>query len=330
MAKVVEMRDAVTVALHEIEGEHVVEAFDRDRFCHSLTVAENLLFGTPVDTSQRMEDLLMQPRLVKILQSAGLYGDFVRIGSSLTDLMLELFSGVDESSDLFTRYSFIDAASLQDYKELSVRIRQRGLEHCDSAEQTMLVSLALKLCPDKHRLNLVDENLARRIVETREVLEAALRNDDPSQVLFIDRDSYHAGFTVRANMLFGVIRYNRRHLLPAINQRLIDVFEAFGMSRDLLDVGLDTHSGVAGGNLTRVFRQKLLLARALVKNPDILVVDNALTALDRESQQELMSRVCALREGKNLVWSFSEAEFASLFDRVLEISDGQVREYASG
>ena len=330
MDRIIGMRDAVKVALHEIEGEHVLEVFDRDRFCHSLTVAENLLFGTPVDADQRMEDLLMQPRLEKILKSSGLYGDFVRIGSSLTDLMLELFSGVDETSDLFARYSFIDAASLQDYRDLSVRIRRQGLEHCDAEEQAMLVSLALKLCPEKHRLNLVDERLATRIVETREVLEAALRDDDPAQVLFLDHDSYHAGFTVRANMLFGVIRYNRRHLLPTINQRLIEVFDAFAMSRDLMDVGLDAPCGVGGGSLTRVFRQKLLLARALVKNPDILVVDNALTALDRESQRELMARVCALRDGKNLVWTFTESEFASLFDRVLEIRDGRIEQIAGG
>ncbi len=322
--RIVEMRDAVTVALHEIEGEHVVEHFAHDRFCNSLSVAENLLFGTPVDPDRSLEALLTQPELIRILQKAGLYGELVRIGSSLTDLMLELFSGVDATSDLFTRYSFIDANSLESYRALSVQIRRHGLEHCDEREQAMLVSMALKLCPDKHRLNLVSDDLAQRIVGVRGELEAALRTGS-EQVLFIDRERYHSGFTMRANMIFGMVRFNRRHLMPAINRRLISVFEAFGLSRELLKVGLGAPCGIRGGNLTRVFRQKLLLARAIVKNPDILVVDNALSALDRVSQQEIITRVTGLRAGRNLVWTFSEAEFAALFDRVLEIHDGQVR-----
>lgn len=324
-AAIVAMRGVVNDALAEVEGGRAVEPFDRERFCHSIPVAQNLLFGTPADGESTLEQLLLRDDAIAALRSCGLYDDFLRIGNSLNDFMLDLFGGVDAESDLFARYSFIDAGDLDRYRELAIRIHHHGLENCEAEDHRLLLSLTFKLCPDKHRLNLLGAEIEQRIVAARGALQASL-GDSPGTLLFFDPDHYHSGFTVRANMLFGMVRHNRRHLMPAINECLVSVFESRGRMRDLIDLGLDAPCGVAGGNLSRVFRQKLLLARALIKNPEILVVDNALTALDRESQLDLLRRVQALRRHRNLVWTVSDDSAVEHFDRLLILEDGGIRD----
>jgi len=87
--------------------------------------------------------------------------------------------------------------------------------------------------------------------------------------------------------------------------------------------------GVGGGRLNAVQRQKLALARALLKRSDLLVVNEALSVLDGAGQNRLVERILDLCRGKGVIWTLQRPEMAVLFDSILVMGDGRLVEQGS-
>ena len=73
-------------------------------------------------------------------------------------------------------------------------------------------------------------------------------------------------------------------------------------------------------------RQKIGLARAMLKRPALLVVDRADTALDPASQQRVLDGVLAERRGQGVVWVLQRADVAERFSQVLVMERGKLTE----
>ena len=71
-------------------------------------------------------------------------------------------------------------------------------------------------------------------------------------------------------------------------------------------------------------RQKLAICRALIKRPDLLIVNEAAGVLDTSSQQRLLARVLEACKGRGVIWTLQRAEAASGFDRVLVMRAGRL------
>ena len=74
------------------------------------------------------------------------------------------------------------------------------------------------------------------------------------------------------------------------------ILEELGLYDDVLDIGLDFNVGVGGRRLTGAQRQKLDLARALLKRADFFVLNRPLLALDTRLQDQILRNV--LEEAK--------------------------------
>jgi len=109
-----------------------------------------------------------------------------------------------------------------------------------------------------------------------------------------------------------------------IGQILQSVIAELGLEDDIARIGLGFHAGAAGKRLSPSQRQRLALARALVKNPDILVVNGALAVLDPQAQNDILKRVIAARAGKGLVWTLSPGQDSADFDRVISFEHGRI------
>jgi len=91
-------------------------------------------------------------------------------------------------------------------------------------------------------------------------------------------------------------------------------------------LGLDYQVGVGGARLAIADRQKIALVRALVKRPQLLVVDQAVAALDPTSQQRLLESIITERKGRGLVWVVSRPDIAERFGVVLVMERGKLAE----
>ena len=108
-----------------VQGEDLasfVELFDPLRYHSNISVAENLLFGTPRSPAFQPANLPGNPEFVALLRDVGLLDDLYAAGVTVAGLMVELFADVAPDSDLFAQYSFISADDLPEFRMLLAKI----------------------------------------------------------------------------------------------------------------------------------------------------------------------------------------------------------------
>jgi ATP-binding cassette, subfamily B, bacterial len=141
----------------------------------------------------------------------------------------------------------------------------------------------------------------------RRELRRAVRVLDASPFLF--------GRNVRDNLLLGVAGTG-----PTDDDlRAVLIAAAADSIVDQLPDGLDTVIGDRGLTLSGGQRQRLALARALVVPPRLLVLDDALSAVDAQLEAEIISRIRDYAPAMSILWATSRPSALALADHVVEL-----------
>lgn len=107
---------------------------------------------------------------------------------------------------------------------------------------------------------------------------------------------------------------------------MTEVLDKLDLRPVVLEVGLDFPVGIGGSRLTQAQRQKLAVARALLRRPDLLILNQAMSALDGSSQSRLLPAVIEETKDRALVWVLSRVQWAKKFDRVIVVKGGRIVE----
>lgn len=91
-----------------------------------------------------------------------------------------------------------------------------------------------------------------------------------------------------------------------------------------LDQGLDTILGDHGLRLSGGERARLALARLLIKNPRILLLDEPTAHLDMESEKLFMETLRSISQGRTILLVTHQREMIRFSDRVIEMADGRI------
>lgn len=125
----------------------------------------------------------------------------------------------------------------------------------------------------------------------------------------------------------GTIADNVRMGKPdASPQELLATFESLGLGdwiEELAD-GLETRVGERGGALSVGERQLVTLVRAAVADPDLLVLDEATSAVDPATEVRISRTLNELTSGRTVVTIAHRMSTAEAADRVLVFDDGQI------
>lgn len=302
----------------------LVELFDRERYFENASVAENLLFGTALDPAFAPERLATNAEVRRLLADVGLESDLEAAGERVARLMIELFAEEPADSPLFAEYSFISPEDLDDFRSALRRIDERGRAALSADQRTMLVSLPLKLVVARHRIDTPDAALQARLVAARHEFQRRFAGDDV--VAFLDPARFSPALTIRDNILFGRPVYEQARAQERLTELVREVALEVGMERALIRRGLDFDVGPSGARLAYPQKQRLAIARALVKNPDLLVFDEPTSGLDPALEREVIRRVLAWAGPRTVLWSLGDAALAKLFGRVLVFDRGRLIE----
>lgn len=93
---------------------------------------------------------------------------------------------------------------------------------------------------------------------------------------------------------------------------------------DALPEGIETDVGEMGGRLSGGQRQRIAIARALVTNPKILILDEVTSALDPETEAEIVNNIASLRGRYTIIAITHRPAWTKIADRLYTISKGHV------
>ena len=92
-----------------------------------------------------------------------------------------------------------------------------------------------------------------------------------------------------------------------------------------LPAGYDTRLGERGGGLSAGQRQLISIARALIRNPRLLVLDEATSALDGVTEQALLANLKRASRGRTVIMVTHRVGALAIADRVLFLCDGRIQ-----
>ena len=303
-----------------------VERFDPARYNRNATVAENLLFGTPVGRVFDMDNLGANAYVRQVLRETGLHELLLRTGHKVAETMVELFSGLPPGHEFFAQYSFINQDDLPQFEAILKRVDDVGLKGLHELETRQLLALPFKLIAARHRLGLIDEGFEARVIEARGHFAARLPKSLAGAIEFFDPARYNRAATLQDNILFGRIVTGQAGAVERITKLVREMLDELGLRPAVVRNGLDFQVGVGGARLAAADRQKVALVRALLKRPVLLVLDQAAAVLDPVSQQRVVQSVLAERKGQGVIWVLSRPEYAERFAVVLVMERGRLVE----
>ncbi|MEM7195900.1 MAG: ABC transporter transmembrane domain-containing protein [Pseudomonadota bacterium] len=322
-SQIIDTRQRLKDMLTEDVFSSMVEPFNPGSFHTNITIGENIVFGSPVSSDFSLENLHGNESVKDLLAQHDLYESLVQIGYQASKILLEIFSDVPEDSDLFEQYSFIHADEFDEIRRLVAQVEETGQESMETSERQRFLGVAFQLDATRHRLGLIEDDLMERIVSVRQALSEKL-GEDNTEVSFFSPEKYNDSVSVSDNILFGRIRYGMGNAREKINLAIRELLTEVGLGQTIIELGLNFDTGPAGSRLTSLQRQKLSLARSLLKQPQILVINRPLLSLDQTSQNRIMQRIRELRDNLGTFVVVDAEEDAARYDATLRISNQRV------
>lgn len=307
----------------------LVEVFDVTAFNSNASVAENILFGTPLDRTFDVEHLGRNQHVLETLRRVGLIDRFPELGRSIASLMVELFRDLPPGHEFFERFSFIQADDLAEYQRILNHCTNKGINTLSPEDLSELIELPFLLVHARHRLGLIDEELEHKFLEARRVFAETLPDSARGSIAFFDATHYNAAISIQDNILFGKVASHKAESSERIGELVAEVIEELDIRGQILEVGLEFDVGIGGKRLSSAQRQKLAIARCLIKQPRLLIVNEATQGLNAQVQEDVFKGVKSFMEGRGLIWVQSEVNGTQAFDRILAVEKGRATEAAT-
>jgi ATP-binding cassette, subfamily B, bacterial MsbA len=213
----------------------------------------------------------------------------------------------------FDRVSFAYVTERPVLRDVSFAVRAGevvALVGPSGAGKTTLVSLLARF---------YDPTAGRVVVDGTDVRDLELTSLREHMGM-VFQDTFLFATTIRENIAFG-----REHATEADILAAAHAAHAWEFIQDLPH-GLDTQVGERGAQLSEGQKQRLAIARALLRNPRILILDEPTSALDARSEQAIQSALDNLMLGRTTFVIAHRLATVQRADRILVVDQGRIVE----
>jgi len=135
---------------------------------------------------------------------------------------------------------------------------------------------------------------------------------------YVPQDNFLFSDTIAGNIGFGVDDKDRSHITEAA--KLADVHSNI---QDF-SLGYDTVLGERGVTVSGGQKQRISIARALLKNAPILILDDSVSAVDTKTEKTILENLRATRAGKTTILIAHRISTIEKMDKILFLEDGQL------
>ncbi len=144
-----------------------------------------------------------------------------------------------------------------------------------------------------------------------------------SNISMVFQNVYLFHDTIRANILFGKPDATEEEMIKAAKKaRCHDFIMA-------LPDGYDTVVGEGGGTLSGGEKQRISIARAILKNAPIIILDEATASIDPENEHLIQQAISELTRGKTIITIAHRLATIQNADQILVVADGRIAEHGT-
>ena len=155
--------------------------------------------------------------------------------------------------------------------------------------------------------------------DVRDVTFQSLRE----QIGLVPQDTMLFNATVKDNILYGRLDATDDEVYAAA--KAANALEFI----DKLPEGMQTMVGERGNSLSGGQRQRIAIARAILKNPKILILDEATSALDTESEKLVQEALERLMKGRTAFVIAHRLSTIKNADRIVVLKQGRIEEFGT-
>ncbi|MEZ0480258.1 ABC transporter ATP-binding protein [Planococcus sp. SSTMD024] len=153
-------------------------------------------------------------------------------------------------------------------------------------------------------------------IEINELSKAQLRD----WVGYVPQDHVLFSRTILENILFGKADATEEEVSQAIK------LSHFEKDLAMLPNGLETLVGEKGVALSGGQKQRISIARAIIKNPEILILDDSLSAVDAKTEAKIIENIQRERAGKTTIITTHRLSAVKHADWIVVLDDGRIIE----
>jgi ATP-binding cassette subfamily B protein len=137
---------------------------------------------------------------------------------------------------------------------------------------------------------------------------------------YVPQDTYLFGETLGENIAFGLAKYDE--------ERVREAAEIANLEGDIEDFAekYETMVGERGITLSGGQKQRTAIARALVRDPRILILDDSLSAVDTQTEERILTRLRGIMAGRTTILISHRTSTVQDADQIVVLRDGQIIE----
>ena len=157
-----------------------------------------------------------------------------------------------------------------------------------------------------------------------QALDGINLQDYRSQMAVVPQEVFLFSDTIRNNVAFGA--------LDAVSdEAIIDVLKKAHVWHNIEEFPekLDTPLGELGVNLSGGQKQRISIARALIRNPKLLVLDDCLSAVDTETEEIILNELRALAQKPSIVFVSHRISTLRYCEQIIVMNEGEIIEMGS-
>ena len=150
----------------------------------------------------------------------------------------------------------------------------------------------------------------------------SLHENYPDRIGYVPQDVYLTDDSIRNNIALGV----NKNLID--DKKIFEIIKLLKLDQLILESekGIDTIVGNRGIKLSGGQRQRIGIARAIYKDPQILILDEATNALDYESEKDILNSLIKNKQNKIIIIINHRVNMLKNCDRVLVVKNGMIIE----
>lgn len=306
-----------------------VEFYNPDTYHMNSSVAENIIFGTTTNKDFGYSQLPDNSLFRSFLKKVDLLEPLFELGIELATQAVDILAGVD-SVDLFFKNSPVPADKIEECEALLARLNKQSFAALSTQQQAFLLSLALNFTPSIHTMSRLPGELKDAVLAARKVFPERYNSLGQHTFTPYCQSCYIAGQSILNNIFFGRTKPGLSQAQDRVNQSIMHLLVEEDFLEKIAAFGLQFQVGTMGDRLSGGQRQKLAIARVMLKQPKIILMDEATSALDNKSQSRIQRLMTSQWKGKRtIIAAVHRLDTIATYDKVAVMKAGKLVEFGT-